>query len=171
LGLFGLLPQLTSITSYTITVTDANGCTETATIEVEVIDVSCGNNPNNPKVEICHNGRTICVSQNAVQAHLNHGDTLGSCNESLNEVIIAQLGILPNPLVDNLNLRLRLNTEASVDFIFYDFYGIKVFEAQEQLNKGNNTLIYNLGHLNQGLYILKVVADGELIQPRVIVKN
>ena len=66
-------------TSYTVTVTDDNGCSETATINVVVIDVRCGNNPNNPKVEICHVGRTICVSQNAVQAHLDHGDYLGSC--------------------------------------------------------------------------------------------
>jgi hypothetical protein len=30
-------------------------------------------------VAICHNGRTIFVSPRAVQAHLNHGDTLGAC--------------------------------------------------------------------------------------------
>ena len=64
---------------YTITVTDASGCIASADINVEVIDVVCGNNPNNPKVEIRHNGRTRCVSQNAVQAHLNHGDSFGSC--------------------------------------------------------------------------------------------
>jgi len=31
------------------------------------------------KVAICHNGRTIYVNYHAVQAHLNHGDTLGVC--------------------------------------------------------------------------------------------
>jgi hypothetical protein len=31
------------------------------------------------KVQICHKGRTIWVNENAVQAHLNHGDTLGPC--------------------------------------------------------------------------------------------
>ncbi|HEX8310697.1 MAG TPA: hypothetical protein VF614_05225 [Chthoniobacteraceae bacterium] len=30
-------------------------------------------------VAICHNGFVIFVSPNAVQAHLNHGDTLGAC--------------------------------------------------------------------------------------------
>ncbi|KAG7372703.1 SMP-30/gluconolaconase/LRE-like domain containing protein [Nitzschia inconspicua] len=41
-----------------------------------------------PKVEICHippgnpqNSHTITVSQNAVKAHLAHGDTLGPCKE------------------------------------------------------------------------------------------
>lgn len=162
-------PQET--TSYTVTVTDANGCSETATINVEVIDVTCGNNPNNPKVELCHNGRTICVSQRSAQFHLNHGDSLGSCDESSNEVFITELGILPNPFNDNLNIRLKLNIAATVDFVIYDFYGNNVFEAQEQLNPGNNTLQYNLENLTSGLYILKVLADGELQRPRVIVKN
>ena len=31
------------------------------------------------KVTICHNGNTIQVDDNAVQAHLNHGDTEGAC--------------------------------------------------------------------------------------------
>jgi hypothetical protein len=33
-----------------------------------------------PKVTICHKGREISVAEPAVQAHLNHGDTLGACN-------------------------------------------------------------------------------------------
>lgn len=32
------------------------------------------------KVSICHNGNTICVSINAMEAHLAHGDVLGSCD-------------------------------------------------------------------------------------------
>jgi len=38
--------------------------------------------PNQPppsKVKICHKGHTITVSQNAVNAHLAHGDTIGPC--------------------------------------------------------------------------------------------
>jgi hypothetical protein len=31
------------------------------------------------KVTLCHNGNTIQVNQNAVNAHLNHGDQLGPC--------------------------------------------------------------------------------------------
>lgn len=32
------------------------------------------------KVELCHGGNTISVGEPAVQAHLNHGDTLGPCD-------------------------------------------------------------------------------------------
>lgn len=31
------------------------------------------------RVTICHRGRTMRVPRPAVQAHLNHGDTLGAC--------------------------------------------------------------------------------------------
>jgi hypothetical protein len=40
----------------------------------------CGNS--NKKVQICHNGNTLCISQSAVPAHLAHGDYLGPCNAS-----------------------------------------------------------------------------------------
>lgn len=33
------------------------------------------------KVEICHKGETITVSEKAVPAHLKHGDSLGACGE------------------------------------------------------------------------------------------
>jgi hypothetical protein len=36
---------------------------------------ACGNN----KVFVCHKGTTICISVNAVPAHLAHGDFLGQC--------------------------------------------------------------------------------------------
>ena len=31
------------------------------------------------KVVICHKGSTLEVAEPAVQAHMNHGDTLGAC--------------------------------------------------------------------------------------------
>ena len=34
------------------------------------------------KVTICHKGKTITVSKNAVPAHVRHGDTLGPCTST-----------------------------------------------------------------------------------------
>tara|TARA_R110000822_G_scaffold227017_1_gene359688 strand:- start:64856 stop:65470 length:615 start_codon:yes stop_codon:yes gene_type:complete len=36
---------------------------------------------NNNKVTLCHNNNTLSVNSNAVQAHLNHGDSLGECKD------------------------------------------------------------------------------------------
>ena len=35
---------------------------------------------NHKKVNVCHNGNTICISISALQTHLDHGDTLGECD-------------------------------------------------------------------------------------------
>lgn len=35
--------------------------------------------PEPTKSDVCHNGNTINVSSNALDVHLNHGDTLGQC--------------------------------------------------------------------------------------------
>ncbi len=39
-------------------------------------------------VTLCHNGNTITVSQNAAQAHLDHGDQLGSCDGCIDPSLI-----------------------------------------------------------------------------------
>ena len=38
------------------------------------------NDKKKEKVTICHKGQTLEVPKQALQAHLNHGDTLGPCS-------------------------------------------------------------------------------------------
>jgi hypothetical protein len=38
-----------------------------------------------PKVPVCHKGKTLLLPYPAVPAHLDHGDTLGSCGTSLTQ--------------------------------------------------------------------------------------
>lgn len=45
-------------------------------------DANNGNGQN--KITVCHKGREIRISETALQVHLNHGDTLGSCDDSEN---------------------------------------------------------------------------------------
>lgn len=65
-----------------VTMTDAEGCTGTQEFFVYVMDINCDTRGTD-KVEVCHNGTTICVAPSAVQAHLNHGDVLGACGNLL----------------------------------------------------------------------------------------
>lgn len=73
-------------TTYTVTVTDVNGCSGTDKVDVEVKDVRCGGNNHN--VMICHyNSPTgtyynLCQRSQLVQDHLDHGDELGDCYSS-----------------------------------------------------------------------------------------
>lgn len=67
----------------TVLATDGNGCTGTATVALNVIDVRCGNN--NDKVIVCQpagksgKSQSLCISPNAVPAHLSKGSALGTC--------------------------------------------------------------------------------------------
>lgn len=50
-------------------------------------DGDSGDSSNGKKVEVCHEGNTIEVDESAVPEHLEHGDTLGRCPESIIEPI------------------------------------------------------------------------------------
>ena len=65
----------------TVTATDAACCEVSVTVTVPVVDAVCHDSNGNPKVQVCHKGKSICVSANAVAAHLAHGDYLGDCGE------------------------------------------------------------------------------------------
>ncbi len=159
-------------TTYTLTITDANGCTIDKEIVVEVVDVQCGNNPNNPKVQICHNGHTICVSQRAVQRHLDHGDVLGACPDGGdNQVKIRNVRIFPNPFRRNLNIKLNASKNTKTKIAIFNLYGNKVFQSRKQLKKGNNVLHYNLRHLPSSIYFLKIFVNGKLKKVRTIIKS
>ncbi|RZW55539.1 MAG: T9SS type A sorting domain-containing protein, partial [Flavobacteriaceae bacterium] len=70
-------------TTYSVVVTDAAGNEAGDQTTVVVVDVNCDTNGNENKVEVCHKGtKVICVSASAVQAHLDHGDSLGACDDS-----------------------------------------------------------------------------------------
>ena len=157
-------------TTFTITVTDANGCSVSSDVIVEVIDVACGNNPRNPKVEICHNGKTICVSIRAVQAHLNHGDELGSCDNA-NQLVISKVHAYPNPFKNHVDIKFNTSSTANVEFLIYNFRGTLVKRYNQNVRGGNSEVPMSLESLRKGLYFLKVRINGEVKRTRILIKN
>jgi hypothetical protein len=93
-------PNAQSNYTFTVTVTNANGCSTTCNITICVLDIrvpvagGCGNDDDrrsgSDKVYVCHippgnhnNPQTISISVNAVPAHvpLHGGDHLGRCDQ------------------------------------------------------------------------------------------
>jgi len=85
-------------TTYNLTVTDINGCKATASKSILVNDIRSTNTIGN--VTICHQTtqetNTINVDQNAVAAHLAHGDFLGVCTAP-NQFTLLRIIASPNP--------------------------------------------------------------------------
>jgi len=56
----------------------------------------------NYKVFVCHNGLVLCVNSNSVQAHLDHGDFLGSCSAAdCDDIPNISSGIVSNSLSES----------------------------------------------------------------------
>lgn len=144
----------------------------------------CGNN--NDKVLICHSGNnpnTICISPNAVQAHLNHGDYLGPCTTCGGENLAAPgnngnsvasgaelltLEVFPNPASDMVNIHLH-GTELSAILTIYDHLGRLVWTEQMEEGQIATEINLNVNRLSSGMYFVNAVSNGQTITQRLVI--
>ncbi len=152
-------------TTYTVVATDANGCTASDDVTICVIDVVCyAGNSGNAKVEMCHNGHTICINANAVAAHLAHGSTLGSCSEingcgSKMASNIEQrdefIEVYPNPTEGILTINTHYENDEMIEIQVYNMMGEVVLNYT--LTNGQNQI--DLSNFSNGIYIVKHKED------------
>ena len=160
----------TETTTYTVTVTDANGCSTTANVIVNVVDVRC-NHGHRYKVKICHNGRTICVPWWSVKWYLWCGATLGGCDSDTTQVQITNLKVFPNPFRNYLFVKFNSNTAADIDLKIFNNRGRLVFHKTLSINEGKTKTRLNLSKLRRGSYYLKVVINGDVKKVRHLLKR
>ncbi|WP_028889970.1 endonuclease [Tenacibaculum ovolyticum] len=161
-------------TIYSVTITDANGCSISKEITVEVINVSCGNYFGFKKVKICFRGRVKCIPEFLVKHFLRKGAVLGSCDGgAVNTPAITRMRLYPNPLYRNaLTISVDANDDSIVEISIYSIYGgRKVFSTNESVVKGNNTFKYNLNNLRRGIYYVKTFINGKRQRVKVLVKH
>jgi hypothetical protein len=129
----------TMATTYSVTVTDASGCSQTMSKLINVVDVRCGNKMD--KVLVCQvppgkasNAHTICVSANAVAAHLNNGSRLGNCSQDASitkrmatveqtEETVPGIQVYPNPTHSSFTLLYTAVNRSLTDLVVYDVSG------------------------------------------------
>jgi len=159
----------TSTTVYTATITDANGCTSTCSITIEVIDIRCGNN--NDKVTLCHNGNTICVSPNAVAAHLaNHpGDNLGACANKTDLASEESLNVYPNPSTGLVNLEFEINQDSDVTIEILNMNGQLIYAEKISEKAGHYVHNIDLSSFTNGVYMLRVLNNGIIENKRIMI--
>ncbi len=149
---------------------DDNGpCNATTFPGINNIPMSwrCGNNNN--KVKVCHEGATICVAQNAVQAHLNHGDFLGPCavcpenrsNAVDNSGIIAgndiEMELYPNPTDGVLTVQLQGLGAETAQITVLDALGQIVFGQKIAAGTNELQLDFARQNLSSGKYLVRVI--------------
>ena len=146
-------------TTYTVTVTDANGCTSSASKTIAVVDVRGGHKMD--KVIICHKGNTQVVDGNSVAAHLKHGDMLGGCD--LQSVTIVdnvleeqgrfQVKAYPNPSSSSFKITME-GVDATAPVL------IRVFDLQGRLVESKSRIgtLINIGEgYGQGVYLVEIL--------------
>lgn len=151
---------------YTVVVTDAKGCQATASIEIKILDVRCGND--NSKVKICHNDKTICVADDAVQEHLNHGDHVGACGVAgracSNCVVSASvINVYPNPVNNILYVQVPA-VQPGAEINLYNSLGMLV--RSERLTTARKEM--SLVGLASGLYHVHIKNGSEVYQKKIV---
>ena len=183
-------PRVTTV--YTVTATDANGCSSSKQFTVYVYNVLCGNL--DLKIAMCHNGREICVGIAAVPAQLLLGATLGSCtygsNNSRSTGTLAEsapattsatstlaekltVEAFPNPSDGIFRVRLATMAAGHTKVQLYDLQGRvvgTVFEGELQANE-QRELAVDLPGLAAGTYLLRVQSGAFIENLRVTVQH
>ena len=122
---------------------------------------------NNPDmVQLCHNGKPIFVSNNAVDALLAKGAVKGSCSDNEVEVYAA-----PNPVVSETTINVENFKTGQAYMTVYSLSGNVVFTDKLQVKKGTSAYEFNMSGYNPGIYIVEVKNSfGQITYTKVVKK-
>ncbi len=163
-------PTTPGMYTFTVTVTDNNGCTSTKSETICVLDVRVSGQPT--KVYLCHGGNTMQLNTNAVAAHItNHSsDKLGSCSqqcgsggykefsETIDTVNHDPVEIQPNPFSQGFTLVAHGDP--------HERFELRVFDVRGNLVDSVRDLTPNIGWslgfaYPSGFYYLHVIQGSQ----------
>ena len=161
--------------TYTVTTTNLAGCTAKSTVTMRVVDASCGKG----KVTVCHNGHEICISANAVPAHLgNHaGDQLGSCGTAARpaapQLAAGELefSAAPNPFGASTTVHFRPTVSAPAQVRVFDALGREVTTLFNGTAEAGHdySLNFDAAQLATGFYLCRYESAGQVRTQRLSV--
>jgi len=149
----------TATTTYSLTVTDQNGCPGSATKTVNVVDISGGKKGD--KIVVCHYGHSLTIAAPALADHLQHGDVLGSCESNSVTVRSADIRetdfairVLGNPSPNYFDIQIRGKADNNVRLTVYDNLG-RVIETKSSLPSNQTVRLGSFYH--SGIYLVEIV--------------
>jgi len=160
--------------------------------KVEYLEDLVGECCEQEPVMVCHNGNTMTISQNALQAHLNHGDLLGPCppfktgggneggeigeiNEPIYEKLVSKGVILydavPNPFQNQVSIGFFIPERIiHAEIVFHDNFG-RTLKTVQVNQRGNGTVIIDASDLASGIYTYGIVTDGQAIDTKKMIRS
>ena len=132
------------------------------------------------KLLICHvppgepeNEHEICISSNAIQTHLTHGDYCGPCTLLSNPTPenLPNISIYPNPFTNVLYIELNqdlLANNKNFEVIIFDLLG-RIIKRVTPIYTAKFELDFS--DLNDGIFIYNIINNKEVIGKGKIVKN
>jgi len=165
--------------TYTVTVTDALGCTATASKTIKVVDVRCG--PNNNEITLCWFGTSqSCYSTWQAIIALYYGAQIGPCDQYTTQIqapankkdvaITAETGmkVFPNPNKGSFTLQVT-NLEVT-EIRIIDQNG-KLVKRQGVNNVSQiQTINMNLGFVANGIYLVQALGKNGVYTAKVVVE-
>ncbi|MBA3285214.1 MAG: T9SS type A sorting domain-containing protein [Nitrosopumilus sp.] len=164
--------------TYTVLVTDANGCISTASVNVIYTNIDCSNQQNSTKVKICMvnsgnpaNCQTVCLSINAAQNLLNNGSYIGPClpncaipqartnSSAPNMNNDVELNIYPNPAHQSVHIAYISKRENKYEINLIDVLGRTIQVIKGTSVVGENDIEINLQQLSKGIYQLVFIQN------------
>lgn len=125
------------------------------------------------KVLVCHlppgnpeNVQEICISENAVAAHLAHGCFVGSCSRveesrvdaAWHQSAIADfVAVYPNPFNETLSIEMVFEDNTEAEIGIYDMKGTLVAMPFKGLSESSFIMDYNTDKLATGMYLVRVI--------------
>jgi hypothetical protein len=191
-------PQTNEV--YTVTVTDANGCTASDDLSICVVNVECqAGNSGIIKVEMCqippgnpNNAHTICVDENAVPAHLAIGCTLGACGELDNCNYLSGMAVqgaaaqkleamnptlaltaYPNPTLTATTVSVTPVDKGEYTIVLTDMTGRVIANIYTGFisDYENRTFEVDMTTLTGGVYVVNVIGGNGIMDNLKIVKE
>lgn len=165
-------PTTKGVYTLTVEATNAAGCKVSASATITVIDATCGNKGD--KINVCHNGKTICVAPTAVPALMAHaGTTMGSCQSNARmaapaETVKSNASVTfkayPNPFTSTTNVEFVLEHNGHFKAELIDMKGQLVKVIAEEAGTAGKTYGYEIGNANlaTGMYLVRLVSGAEV---------
>ncbi|WP_158973915.1 T9SS type A sorting domain-containing protein [Cellulophaga sp. L1A9] len=155
-------------TTYTLTVTDENGCSTSGTIIVNVTDVSCGYK--GYMVQVCYKGKSLCLPPFAVNTFLRIGATLGGCGGGT-AASLEVISVFPNPMDSETTIKISSSTSGNGQLQVVDILGRVRLSNEILLQQGTSNYALSLSGFRRGIYFVIITANGQKSKPFRIIKK